>query len=605
MSYVEPLEGRCYLSAIYVSPNGTDAGKGTLSRPFQTIQHAADVARPGETVYIRAGTYHETVTVPRSGTKQKPITFTRYKNESVTIDGADPLSGFTTGSGSTLTTTSMTWNLGDGNNQLFLNGQPLTEAQWPNAPTSPASVFDQSFDIVTTASDHPNAQGALSRGVITSPNLTAPQGTYIGATIHISPGDQWAFQTGVVISSDVGTLSYLYLPFDGSILQPPMAGNRYYLTGVAAALDAPGEWFLDPATQQLSLIPPAAGFSGTVEAKHRLYGFDLSDDAYIHVAGINLFACTINTSSSSSHLLIDQLNARYVSQRMDIAEPFSIKDSPHDTGIMINGTGNILQNSTIQYSSGDGVFLGGSNNIVRNTTISDIDYAGGDETAVSVMGVNNRVTQNTIFNTGRSGIRLDTGADQVDHNRIYNVGLLTTDLGAIYTFGIDGAGSQIDYNIISGAHSGGFGSAGIYLDNNSSNYIVHHNVVFGADFALKMNPDSVNNRIYNNTLIGTQASVASSFTNAMPGSVFSNNIFGGPATIGLGATANDDFDVSVVSFVNAAAGNYLLRKGSAGIDKGLKLPPYTNGYVGKAPDIGAFEYKAKAVVIGRQSKRVK
>jgi len=130
---------------------------------------------------------------------------------------------------------------------------------------------------------------------------------------------------------------------------------------------------------------------------------------------------------------------------------------------------------------------------------------------VTVMGVNNRVTQSTIFNTGRSGIRLDSGSDQIDHNRIYNIGLLTTDFGAIYTFGIDGAGSQIDYNIISNVHSGGFGAAGSISTTIRPTTSCIHNVVYDADFALKMNPDSIDNRIYNNTLIGTQASVASSF----------------------------------------------------------------------------------------------
>jgi len=74
---------------------------------------------------------------------------------------------------------------------------------------------------------------------------------------------------------------------------------------VPATLDAPGEWYLDPNTQVLSIIPPAGGLSGPVEAKHRQYGFDLSNVSDIRIVGINLFACTINTTSSSNHLLID------------------------------------------------------------------------------------------------------------------------------------------------------------------------------------------------------------------------------------------------------------------------------------------------------------
>ena len=187
MSYVEPLEGRCYLSALYVSPTGSDSAAGTLAKPFQTIQHAANVAKPGDTVFIKAGVYHETVTVPRSGTARKPITFEPYRNQSVTIDGADPISGFTAGTGNALTTSAMTWNLGDGNNQLFLNGHPLTEAQWPNAPVSPTSVFDQNFDTVVAASTQPGAMG-LTSGTITSPNLTAPPADLPGGDDSHQPG---------------------------------------------------------------------------------------------------------------------------------------------------------------------------------------------------------------------------------------------------------------------------------------------------------------------------------------------------------------------------------------------------------------------------------
>jgi hypothetical protein len=43
-------------------------------------------------------------------------------------------------------------------------------------------------------------------------------------------------------------------------------------------------------------------------------------------------------------------------------------------------------------------------------------------------------------------------------------------------------------------------------------------------------------------------------------------------------------------FVNAAAGDFRLRAGSAAIDRGVVLSPYTSGYIGIAPDTGAYEY---------------
>jgi len=51
----------------YVGPQGDDANPGTREKPFATIQHAADLAEPGDTIYLKNGTYRESVTVTRSG----------------------------------------------------------------------------------------------------------------------------------------------------------------------------------------------------------------------------------------------------------------------------------------------------------------------------------------------------------------------------------------------------------------------------------------------------------------------------------------------------------------------------------------------------------
>ncbi|MEU9537179.1 right-handed parallel beta-helix repeat-containing protein [Streptomyces mirabilis] len=57
----------------------SDTGAGTQSAPFCTVQAAADVVEPGQTVRIESvddQTYSESATLTRSGTKDAPITFT-------------------------------------------------------------------------------------------------------------------------------------------------------------------------------------------------------------------------------------------------------------------------------------------------------------------------------------------------------------------------------------------------------------------------------------------------------------------------------------------------------------------------------------------------
>lgn len=71
----------------YVAPNGSDQNSGAIDQPFRSIQHAADRAQPGDVVYVRAGTYHEVVTLRNSGTADQPITIAAYPGETPVIDG--------------------------------------------------------------------------------------------------------------------------------------------------------------------------------------------------------------------------------------------------------------------------------------------------------------------------------------------------------------------------------------------------------------------------------------------------------------------------------------------------------------------------------------
>ena len=73
---------------VFVSLSGSDTtGSGTIARPYRTLDKAAAAARPGDTVYVRAGSYGKT-TITRSGTSTARITFKPYPGEKVVIDGS-------------------------------------------------------------------------------------------------------------------------------------------------------------------------------------------------------------------------------------------------------------------------------------------------------------------------------------------------------------------------------------------------------------------------------------------------------------------------------------------------------------------------------------
>ena len=85
----------------------------------------------------------------------------------------------------------------------------------------------------------------------------------------------------------------------------------------------------------------------------------------------------------------------------------------------------------------------------------------------------------------------------------------------------------------------------------------------------------------------------------MAGSVFKNNLFTNSVQIGSGATQqNNGYRGTDWRFVDAAAGDFRLRSDSPAIDNGLVLSPYTDGYAGRAPDLGAYEFGRSAWTAG-------
>src|SRR5215218_2977450 len=60
--------------ARYVAPNGSDAAPGTRGHPWATIQKALDTLAPGETAFIRGGTYPAPSNFERSGRREAPVT---------------------------------------------------------------------------------------------------------------------------------------------------------------------------------------------------------------------------------------------------------------------------------------------------------------------------------------------------------------------------------------------------------------------------------------------------------------------------------------------------------------------------------------------------
>ena len=76
-----------YAVNYYVALNGNDNNNGSSSSPWRTIQKGFDEAQPGDTVFVREGTYNEQVFSQRSGTPNNIITICGYPGEHPVLSG--------------------------------------------------------------------------------------------------------------------------------------------------------------------------------------------------------------------------------------------------------------------------------------------------------------------------------------------------------------------------------------------------------------------------------------------------------------------------------------------------------------------------------------
>nr|WP_165959808.1 right-handed parallel beta-helix repeat-containing protein [Nonomuraea longispora] len=88
-------------AVYYVAPNGNDSAAGTQTAPWATIARAQAAAQPGDTVYLRGGTYTYTranstcasqtarvdaITLSKNGSSGNPLRYWAYPGEKPVFD---------------------------------------------------------------------------------------------------------------------------------------------------------------------------------------------------------------------------------------------------------------------------------------------------------------------------------------------------------------------------------------------------------------------------------------------------------------------------------------------------------------------------------------
>ena len=525
-------------ASYFVAPRGSDANTGTQLTPFKTIQKAASIMVAGDTCYIRAGTYRETVVPANSGNADAPITFQAFQNEKVVVSGADLVSNPWKRYKGNIYKAAMPWTLGPGKDMVFLDGVAVIQARHPNDHTSDSGRKPPPIGLPPLWMTYGNFHVRPDSPKISNPtDLNQDKANYWKGALYVGwHGWGWSLQSAEVESSGRGYISVKnktrkwWFPDTVKKLEKKFRWfQQGYLTHHLNALDKPGEWHWE--NNKLYLWPPDnRDPSGrVVEAKKRHLAFDLRNKDYIQLKDLRIFASSV-TMYNSKHCLIDRCRISFVSHytRFDDArdgyiDNYKIQNSDGapqrgEVGVYVGGSNNVIRNSVIKYSAGAGLILGGYRTTVTNSIIHDCGYAG------TYMGCifitynpaakweeprgGHTITHNELYRSGRALI--DVSSDELNHrneqtvyeamdigyNRLHDGAITANDAGSAFnsfttTLGSGKSRTQIHHNLIWDSW-GYFWNTLVYPDNRSYGIDIHHNVLWQSSRAARNQAHSGN-----------------------------------------------------------------------------------------------------------------
>jgi hypothetical protein len=210
---------------------------------------------------------------------------------------------------------------------------------------------------------------------------------------------------------------------------------------------------------------------------------------------------------------------------------------------------------------------------------------GSYECPIRTSGTAHLISHNTIHDAGRDCMQPRGQAHIIQYNDMSRMGRICHDLGATYVVSSDGGGTEFRYNWSHDNLAEGT-RMGIYLDNFTSNYFVHHNVCWNTrGDEIRLNKPSLYNVVAHNTMLGFTGNWGRWKTDWMYGCIYASNLLREdirphpqPAVVG---------NVQNVPAEQLNADNF--QTAMAGRDRGVLVPGITGRITGNAPDAGAYE----------------
>lgn len=607
--------GRLLPAAEYVvAPDGDDAAAGTHTAPWRTLAHAADVAAPGDTCLVRGGVYREAILLKQSGTAEAPIRFVGWPGERPVISGLDIVPG----PWSLYKDRIWKADLANITEQVFIDDRPTVEARWPNMR------FEQRWDRGTWAT----CEWGSTFGLIKDPELAGTGIDWTGAEATLNVAHQWFTWCRTVLDHEAGRDTFTYST-DGfrKVMSMKYAKSLrfwdddfYCLFGKLEALDAPGEWYCDREAHTLYLYTYEGDSPANhrVEVKARDYGISANDVRHIELHDLTFRGCAV-TCRGASDWLIDGCHFEFATVVR--------KSNQACSDQVLTGDRLTVRNCSVSFSAGHGFSLQGNRNTVENCVIHDTAWSGsqyyagirmrpvvpkGQEFDPVAHG-GNIMRHNTVYNVGACILYFARGTE-MGYNHVYDGGLLCEDIALVYSGG-DLRGSVVHHNWVHGCRTPLGHGIGIRGDDQTCGLIAHHNVAWDCgDKGLVIKGND--NRYYCNTvmyngsvdrpvpdiIVPTEKEPLKPWVEQKPlldrqnsNSHVMNNAARSiaPGDETLREVVGDGYKGNAVgeepAVADLATWDFVPAADSALVDTGVEIPGCTDGFVGKAPDAGAYE----------------
>jgi len=226
----------------------------------------------------------------------------------------------------------------------------------------------------------------------------------------------------------------------------------WYVLGLAA-LDRPNEWWFDNKTRTVHLMPPDGSDPNDLEirGKVRDHGIVLKDCADLHIRGLRVFAQGLRLDGCR-RVRFEDCRFDYPATHRFVLGDFAIT-TPSRTGGACTIAGNTnrdiaLVNCEFGYSNAP-LYLMGTGTLVENCYFHDIEWDVNSSGACGaiVLGRGSVFRRNTVARAGNSeGVRPTDPGCTIVLNHLYDMGNLQHDGAAINVGTRDHVGCLVERN---------------------------------------------------------------------------------------------------------------------------------------------------------------